>query len=215
MAEKDEVLERIQVREVAAVFHSEDKLEEAIESLLQAGIDRSDIDIMGDVETVRRRLGTLYVPAEEIADVPGTPRRAYIARDDLAAATAGAAGVLFYLGAATAALTVVASGGSLALAAVAATAAGAVGAGIGASAIRLLGKKQAADLELQLMSGGIVIWVRSRDPEKEALTQEILAKYGGDAIRVHEIEIEKRLEDIPLSEFKPDPWLGEEPLGHR
>lgn len=215
MAEEDDILDRRVVREVAAVFHREDVLEDAIQALLHAGFDRSDIDIMGDIETVRRRLGALYVPPEEIADVPGTPRRAYIARDDLASATAGVAGLLFYLGAATAAMTVVASGGSLALVAAAAAAAGAVGAGIGASAIHLLGKKQAHELELQLMSGGIVVWVRVRDAEKEAQAQEILARYGGEAIRVHEIEIDKRLDDLPLANLKPDPWLGGERLAHR
>ena len=139
MAEDDDVLERRVVREVAAVFHREEILEEAIQALLHAGFDRGDIDIMSDIETVRRHLGALYVPPEEIADVPGATRRAYIARDDIASATAGVAGMLFYLGAATAAMTVVASGGSLALVAAAAAAAGTVGAGIGAAAIHHLG----------------------------------------------------------------------------
>ena len=215
MPEEDDVLERRVIREVAAVFHREEILEDAIQALLLAGFDRGDIDIMGDIETIRRRLGALYVPPEEIADVPGAPRRAYIARDDIATATAGVAGMLFYLGAATAAMTVVASGGSLALVAAAAAAAGTVGAGIGAAAIHLLGKKQAEELELQLMAGGMVVWVRVRYPEKEAQAQEILARFGGEAIRVHEIEIDKRLADLPLSKLKPDPWLGGEPLAHR
>ena len=215
MPEEDDVLERRVIREVAAVFHREEILEDAIQALLLAGFDRGDIDIMGDIETVRRRLGALYVPPEEIADVPGAPRRAYIARDDIATATAGVAGMLFYLGAATAAMTVVASGGSLALVAAAAAAAGTVGAGIGAAAIHLLGKKQAEELELQLMAGGMVVWVRVRYPEKEAQAQEILARFGGEAIRVHEIEIDKGLADLPLSKLKPDPWLGGEPLAHR
>ena len=215
MPEEDDVLERRVIREVAAVFHREEILEDAIQALLLAGFDRGDIDIMGDIETVRRRLGALYVPPEEIADVPGAARRAYIARDDIASATAGVAGMLFYLGAATAAMTVVASGGSLALVAAAAAAAGTVGAGIGAAAIHLLGKKQAEELELQLMAGGMVVWVRVRYPEKEAQAQEILARFGGEAIRVHEIEIDKRLADLPLSKLKPDPWLGGEPLAHR
>ncbi|MGQ2904784.1 MAG: hypothetical protein ACT6RL_07775 [Neoaquamicrobium sediminum] len=215
MPEEEDVLDRRVVREVAAVFHREEVLEDAIQALLHAGFDRSDVDIMGDVETVRRRLGALYVPPEEIADVPGAPRRAYIARDDIATSTAGVAGMLFYLGAATAAMTVVASGGSLALVAAAAAAAGTVGAGIGAAAIHLLGKKQAQELELQLMAGGIVVWVRVRDAEKEAQAQEILSRFGGKAIRVHEIEIDKRLADLPLSRLKPDPWLSDEPLAHR
>jgi hypothetical protein len=37
--------------------------------------------------------------------------------------------------------------------------------------------------------------------------------HGGSAIRVHEIELEKRPEAIPLSTLRPDPWLGNERLG--
>jgi hypothetical protein len=214
MSSQDDLIERRKVREVAAVFRRPDVLEDAIEALLLGGFDRSDIDIMSDIETVRQRLGVLYVPSDEIPDVPGTPRTAYLARDDKTTATATVAGVLFYVGAATAALTVIASGGSLALIVAAAAAAGTVGAGIGAAAIRLLGKKQAEELGLQLMSGGIVLWVRVRDAEKEAQAQEILARFGGESIRVHEIEIDKRLADLPLAKFRPDPWLGSEPLAH-
>ncbi len=151
------------------------------------------------------------MPSEDIADVPGAPRRAYITRDDITTATASVAGMLFYLGAATAAMTVVASGGSLALVAAIAAAAGTTGAGIGAAAIHHLGKKQAEDLELQLTGGGIVVWVRVHNREMEERAQEVLAKSGGDAIRMHEIEIEKRLDDLPLSKFNPDPLLGIEP----
>ena len=215
MAKDDDVLESRVIREVAAVFRRRQILEDAIQALLQAGFDRSDIDIMGDIETIRQRLGSLYVPPEEIADLPGAPRRAYIARDDISTATAGVAGMLFYLGAATAAMTVVASGGSLALVAAAAAVAGTAGAGIGAAAIHLLGKKQAEELEAQLMAGGIVVWVRVQNREKEERAQEILAKSGGESIRVHEIEIEKRLDDLPLSKFNPDPWLGSEPQDRR
>ena len=42
----------------------------------------------------------------------------------------------------------------------------------------------------------------------------LLERNGGHAVRVHEIEIEKRTEDLPLSSLRPDPWLGSEPLGH-
>ena len=214
MDSNDDVIAQHKVREVAAIFHRQDILEDAIKALLQAGFDRGEIDVMSNIETVRQRLGALYVPSDEIADVPGTPRRAYISRDDITTATASVAGILFYLGAASAAMTVIASGGSLALVAAAAVAAGTIGAGFGATAIHHLGRKQAEELELQLMSGGIVLWVRVRNSERETEAQEILAKFGGEAIRVHEIEIDKRLDDLPLSKFKPDPWLGSEPLAH-
>jgi hypothetical protein len=55
--------------------------------------------------------------------------------------------------------------------------------------------------------------VRVRSPDLEERAQRILRERGGQAIRVHEIEIDKRLEDLPLSNLRPDPWLGGERLG--
>jgi hypothetical protein len=60
---------------------------------------------------------------------------------------------------------------------------------------------------------GIVLWVRVRTPEREEMAQKILSEHGACAIRVHEIEIDKTVEDIPLSRLRPDPWLGSEKLG--
>jgi hypothetical protein len=40
-----------------------------------------------------------------------------------------------------------------------------------------------------------------------------LRRHGAKAVRVHEIEIDKRTEDLPLAGLRPDPWLGNERLG--
>jgi len=51
--------------------------------------------------------------------------------------------------------------------------------------------------------------VHTPDPEKGTQAQEILAKFGSDAIRMHEIE--KDLDDPPLAKLQPDLTLGDEP----
>jgi hypothetical protein len=56
------------------------------------------------------------------------------------------------------------------------------------------------------------LWVRVHNPEREQLAQQILQEHGARAVRIHEIEIEKRPEDIPASSLRPDPWLGPERL---
>jgi hypothetical protein len=38
-------------------------------------------------------------------------------------------------------------------------------------------------------------------------------RHGGEAVHVHEIELAKRPEDLPLHSLRPDPWLGDERLG--
>ena len=126
---------------------------------------------------------------------------------------AGVAGILTYVGATAAALGVVASGGALALAAVAGAAGGVAAGGLGALIARSLGQKKAKELEGYMATGGLVVWVRVRSPDREEKAQQILREKGAEAVRVHEIELEKRLEDIPLSSLRPDPWLGNERLG--
>jgi outer membrane lipoprotein SlyB len=210
----DSTIERIRVRELAGVFRTRETLEEAVDALLRAGFDRADVDLMASADAVVEKLGRLYAPAQELADVQDVPRRAFLAREDVTLPLAGAAGILTYIGATAAAAGVVASGGALAAAAASAAAGGAVAGGIGALIARALGRKRARELEMQLVTGGLVLWVRVRSPDQEQKAQQILRDHGAEAVRVHEIEIEKRLEDTPLSSLVVDPWLDSEPLGH-
>jgi hypothetical protein len=210
----DKIVERTTVHEVAGVFRAATSMQQAVDALLLAGFDRADIDLMADVETIRQKLGSMFVPAEEIADIPGAPRKAYVAREDVAIPVAGAAGILFYVGATAMALSVVASGGTLAAAVAAAALGGAFGGGIGALGARFIGREQARKLELQLMAGGLVVWVRARTPEQEERAADILKGHGADGVRVHDITIDRHLEDVPLASVRPDPWLSNEPLSH-
>lgn len=208
----DMVIEWVKVREVAGVFRSPDALDAAADALLRAGFDRADIDLMAHPDTIREKLGGVYAPAEELADMPDVPRRAFVAHEDVATTTALVAGALSYIGAAAAALGIVASGGTLALALAAAAAGGVAGGGVAALISRVLGAERAGELETLMAVGGLVLWVRIRTPEQEEKAQRILLEHGAEAVRVHEIEIDKRLEDLPLASLRPDPWLSDEPL---
>lgn len=209
----DKAVEQVTVREVAGVFRTAASMQQAIQALLLAGFDRADIDLMADVETIREKLGGIFKPADEIVDMPGAPRQAYVAHEDMAIPVAGAAGILFYVGATAMALSVVASGGTLAAALAAAALGGALGGGIGALGARFIGREQARKLELQLMAGGLVVWVRARTPEQEELAADILKGHGAEGVHVHDITIERHWEDVPLASVRPDPWLSDEPLG--
>jgi hypothetical protein len=210
----DDVLERARVREVAGVFRSYEALDGAADELLRAGFDRADIDVLGDPRTAHERLGGVYAAPQELPDVPLVPRRPYEGRADVAVATSVVAGVLACVGGFAVALGIVASGGRTALAlGAAAVAALAAGGAAAALVARHLGRKTPPGLEWLVTERGIVMWVRVRSPGHEGVAQEILSGHGAEAVRVHEIEIDKRSEDIPLSSLRPDPWLGSERLG--
>jgi hypothetical protein len=210
----DTVIERARVREVAGVFHSREALDAAAEALLIAGFDRSDIDVIGDLRALRQRLGATYVAAEELADVPRAPRRPYFAREDVAAFAAVAAGTLAAIGAMAIAYGIIVSGGKTSLAIGAAGVAAGASAGVVAFLIsRAFDRERTRGLEWLAAARGLVLWVRVRSSEQEEMAHDILTDHGAEAVRVHEVELEKRPEDIPLSSLRPDPWLGSESLG--
>jgi hypothetical protein len=196
----DVVVEQVVVREVAGIVRTPEILEKVVDALELAGFDRADIDVMADVETIRKRFGTMFIPLEEFADVPGAPRRAFIRRDDISTARSMAFSVLFHVGATVAALGIVASGGSLAAALAAAAAAGTASGGLGTLAIRYLGRDRAKLIETMIMEGGLILWVRVRSEEAERLAEQIMRDGGAEAVRVHEITLEKRLSDLPLAD---------------
>ena len=94
MRSTDDAIERAKVREVAAIFHSHEALEAAVEALLLAGFDRADIDRLADLDEVRKRLGPVYVAHEELADVAQAPRQPVIMREDITLTMAVVVGVL-------------------------------------------------------------------------------------------------------------------------
>jgi hypothetical protein len=208
------VLERTKVREVAGVFHSRRAVEAAFEDLLLNGFDRADIDRLASLDEVRRRL-KVYVSPEEAADLTPTPRRPIFAPDDI---TAGVAVTGSLVGAAVGiavVFVVLASGGDGRSAGIAGTLAGIGAAWIAALLLaRMFRRDQLRGLDWIEFDRGVILWVRVRSAEREAKAQDILRRNGGHAVRVHEIDIEKRTEDLPLSSLRPDPWLGSEPLGH-
>jgi hypothetical protein len=211
----DTVLGRTRVREVTGVFHSRAALDVAAGELLLMGFDRADVDVVAGLDEIRKRLGAPYVASEELADVPRTPRRPFIAREDVSTFNVVVASVLGAAASMATAYFVLARGAGGAEAAVAAALVGIVVAGASILLVaRIFGRDEARGLDNLMATRGLILWVRVRSPEQEALAQEILQAHRAQAVRVHEIEIEKHPEDLPLGTVRPDPWLGSEPLGH-
>lgn len=194
------------VREAVGVFRTRSALEQAFRELLTAGFDRSDIDVLGDIDAVHRRLGA-PVPAEELADIPDAPRHSLVTREDQRLTTIAVFQSLFVVGALAGGAAVVASGGgvppALIVAAIAGIAAGLIGFGLARRLLRTFED----GIEDNLAAGGVVVWVRVHDPEHEWRAFEILQSSGADAVRIHEIEIGKRISDLPLGNIQPDPLL--------
>ena len=210
----DDILDRMRMREVTGVFHSRKALLAAAQELLTAGNDRADIDVSASLDELQRRLNYASIPPADLADIPTAARQPFVGEDDTmttkvvvgsAAGCIAALAMAFYLVARD--LSPVSVGVLSVL----------FGLILGAAAVfwarRRLQRERALGLENLSEAQGLLIWVRVRSPEKEAQAQEILMRHGGKAVHVHEIELTKRTEDLPLHSLRPDPWLGDERLG--
>ncbi len=175
------------VREAVGVFRDARWFETAADDLLMAGFDRSLLSLMASVETVERELGHLCADAEEAADDPLVPRSSFVGQRSRTLIRDAVAASLGYVGAATAAGVVVASGGTFAAAIVAATALGGAGGALGLVFGRVMAGRHARHLAEQIEHGGILLWVRTLTPECEARASAIMAQHGAIGIHVHDL----------------------------
>jgi hypothetical protein len=211
---QDDILDRVRTREVTGVFHSRTALDAAVQDLLVTGIDRADIDVSASPDEVQRRLNYASIPPADLTDIPATPREPYTGEDDVTNTEAVAGSIAGCVVAVAIAFFLIIRNVEPVYVAIVSVLSGLVaGAAVLFRVRRRLRRERALGLENLSEAHGLLIWVRVRSPEKEAEAQEILKRHGGTAVHVHEIEMAKRPEELPLHSLRPDPWLGDEPLG--
>ena len=175
------------VREAVAVFDDERSLQAAVDDLLIAGFDRSQMSLLASERAIEDKLGHLYDKVAELEDDADVPRVAYAGSDSRAEAKGAAVGVLGYVGAVAAVGAIVASGGTVAAALVGAALAGGAGGMVGAALARFIDRHHADHLQRQLDHGGILLWVRTADPEHERRACAILERHAADDVHVHDL----------------------------
>ena len=195
------------IREAVGVFHDRDKFEDAVDDLLSAGFDRSELSLLAGEQAVEQKLGHAYQKVQELEDDAGVPRAAFVGNHSLAIGRTGLIGGLAYVGAMVATGAVVASGGSVAAVIAAAAIAGGGGGLLGGWAARFLGRDRAKHLQHQLDHGGLLLWVRVRDEAHERRALDILARSGADDVHVHELPASEVPAENPLSGVELDPFL--------
>jgi hypothetical protein len=195
------------VREAVGVFHDADSFQNAVEDLMSAGFDRSELSLLAGARAIEQKLGHAYQKIQELEDDPTVPRAAYVGNHSLAIGRTGVIGGLAYIGAVVGAGAVVASGGTLAAAIIAAAVAGGGGGLLGGWAARFLGRDRAKELQHQLDHGGLLLWVHVRDAMHEQRAVEILTKSGAEDIHVHDLPGSRDPAANPLTGIELDPFL--------
>lgn len=177
----------ITVREAVGYFQTAAALEDAIDELLRSGFDRAELSLLAAESSVEKKLGHAYQRVSELEDEPAVPRTAFVSTEAIGDAEGGLVGGLLYVGAVAATGMIVASGGTLAAALAGAVVAGSAGGLVGGALATLVGLQHARRLQEQLDHGGLLLWVRTWDPAREARALEILKGHSGHDVHVHAI----------------------------
>jgi hypothetical protein len=129
--------------------------------------------VLAHEDTVRSTFGSTYRSTAEFEDDPEAPRIGYIPDETIGNAEGAVFGAGVYVPAMVGSLAAAASGGSLLGVFAAAVFAGGAGGLIGAALARFIGHEHARHLDQHLHHGGLLLWVRTRDAERERQALEI------------------------------------------
>lgn len=173
------------VREAVALFKDPQSLQDAIRQLEGTEFPRQDISVMGSEADLLKVFGSSSVSPAVAMHSRDTPREAPARPEEQVIGAAAVIGGTTYLGAMALALTA----GAVAFPAIvgAAIIGGIGGGAIGAALTKVMGDKYNHHIEEQLQRGGLLLWVRTPDTEKEKLALQILKAYGGHHVHVHDI----------------------------
>lgn len=171
------------VREVVGLFRTVDSLQSAIDDLLTSGFDQSEISLLAEEEDVSQKVGNKR--SQELEDDENAPRSAYIDGESLNEGKASVVGVLFYVAAFIGAGSVIVSGGTTLQALAGAAGAGFVAVMVGLIVARLIGDRQKRWAETQIARGGLLLWARTWNEERERVAEDVMKRNGGMDVHVH------------------------------
>lgn len=173
----------IEIPEAVGVFDSFDALQSAFYELRDAGFHHSNMSLLGGDKALKEKLGDSYQRAEDLEDDPHVPRANFVSEEAIGELEGAIAGGVFFIPTYAAMAVAAATGG--------ATAAALAIVGIPAAIIGTLLARRASKhhkdyYARQIEHGGILLWVRVADEEKERKAVEILKSHSGKDVHVHD-----------------------------
>jgi len=176
----------IDIPEAVGVFDSFETLQQAIYDLMIAGFSRHDISLLGGKGAIEEKLGKTYWQAKELEDDPRAPRAAFVSEEAMGELEGGIAGGFFFLGSYIAMLAMLNPATTLAASIAAIAIGGGPSAVVGALLARRADKHHRDYYQTQIENGGILVWVRVADAEKQRLAVKIMKEHSGKDVHVHD-----------------------------
>ncbi|GGO61187.1 hypothetical protein SAMN05444398_11559 [Roseovarius pacificus] len=176
----------IKVPEAVGVFDSFEDLQTAFYDLRSVGFHHSDISLLARQEVLEEKLGSAFWQAPELEDDPRAPRAVFVSEEAMGELEGAIAGGFFFVGSSIAMLAMLTPASSLIASIAAVAIGGSPAAVIGTILANRVSKRHRDYYENQIRHGGILMWVRTRDKEREHLATTILEGHSGRDVHVHD-----------------------------
>ncbi len=174
------------VRELAGLFGSRESLDVAVDRLLLAGVDRSEIDVMAGMGAVGPRFGV-----DDLVELSLLPRQAHVGRADIMGLIVMAVTLLAWAGAVVSAFTAIGCGFPASGVIGAAVAGGSAALTASILSARSLLHWDDARMLGQVRLGGLPLWVRAPSAMQEQELEAILLDCGAETVRIREVGLRK------------------------
>lgn len=185
-ADKEETrVSVIDIPEAVGVFDKFEDLQQAFYDLRMVGIHHSYISLLGDEKVLKEKLGKAYWRATELEDDPRAPRAHFVSEEAMGELEGAIAGGFFFVGSYIAMLAMLTPASTLAASIAAIAIGGTPSAVIGTLLARRVDKHHRDYYANQIKHGGILLWVRVRDKDREELTVKIMKGHSGHDVHVH------------------------------
>jgi hypothetical protein len=176
----------IDAPEAVGVFDSFAALQAAYYDLRMVGFSRFDLSVLASQEVITQKLGTSYWRASELDDNPDAPRAAFVSEEAIGELEGAIFGGSLFIGSAIAMAALLTPASTIAASIAAVAIGGSPAAVIGALLARRAGQHHADYYANQIDHGGILLWVRLRDKDREDQAIKIMKAHSGRDVHVHE-----------------------------
>ncbi|MFK7837455.1 MAG: hypothetical protein AB8B60_14675 [Sulfitobacter sp.] len=175
----------IDTPEVVGVFDTHADLQAALYDLRAVGIHHSDISLLADAEVLKEKLGKAYWRAADLEDDPAAPRAHFVSEEAIGELEGAIAGGFFFVGSFIAMTALLTPASTLAASIAAIAIGGSPAAVIGTLLARRVGQHHKDYYAGQIQQGGILLWVRVRNKEREHAAIEIMKGHSGRDVHAH------------------------------
>jgi hypothetical protein len=175
----------INVPEAVGVFDSFEAQQAAFYDLRAVGFHHSDISLLGSEKAIEEKLGKAYWRARDLEDDPKAPRAHFVSEEAMGELEGAIAGGFFFVGSFIAMAAMLTPASTLAASIAAIAIGGSPGAVLGTLLARRAGQHHKDYYAEQIRHGGILMWVRCRDKEREELAVRILKGHSGHDVHLH------------------------------